>query len=180
MTPGTMRGDRPSSAPRSLLLLLLLAVAAPVPAAASDSADSVDPPGAGSPIDPERLAPLWRPVEGTRPAGLGLSPRASGCAVVAFTIDAEGVARDLTVVRSHPDDRFGAAARVVIEARRWEPGPANPSREATATFEILSFGQRRPRTGSRVGGGLDPAVFAPCDLDAKAVAARLADPGAAR
>lgn len=133
-----------------------------------------------NPVDPERLAPLWRLVEGPSPPGLGLSPRDAGCAVVAFTIDADGVARDLVVVRSHPDDRFGAAASAVIEARRWEPGPENPAREATATFEILSFGTRRPRTGSRIGGSIEAAVFAPCDLDARAVAARLAETDAAR
>lgn len=126
------------------------------------------------PIDPERLAPAWRLADGVAPAGLGLPARASGCAVVAFTIDDDGVPRDLHVVASHPDARYGAAAEVVIAARRYRPGESNPARAAVRTFEILSFGQRRPRTGSRVGGGIDPAIFPPCDLDAREVAARLA------
>jgi hypothetical protein len=126
------------------------------------------------PIDPERLKPMWRLVEDAMPAGLGLPARASGCAVVAFTIGADGLPRELRVVASHPDARFGAAAEIVIEARRYAPGESNPSREAVSTFEILSFGQRRPRTGSRINGGIDPAIFAPCDLDAREVAARLA------
>lgn len=126
------------------------------------------------PIDPERLAPMWRLADGVAPAGLGLPARASGCAVVAFTIGADGLPRELRVVASHPDARYGAAAEVVVEARRYAPGESNPARAAVRTFEILSFGQRRPRTGSRVGGGIDPAIFPPCDLDAREVAARLA------
>jgi TonB family protein len=125
------------------------------------------------PIDPERLKPMWRLADDGAPRGLGLPARASGCAVVAFTIGADGRPRELRVVASHPDARFGAAAEVVIKARRYAPGESNPSHEPVSTFEILSFGQRRPRTGSRITGGIDPAIFAPCDLDAREVAARL-------
>lgn len=153
-----------ASTPSLILVAKLLAVFASAPMAVGWSA----------PVDPERLSPLWRLAERPVPRGLGLSPRASGCAVIAFTIAADGKPRDLEVVASHPDARFGGAAKALIEARRYVPGDGNPAARAIATFEILSFGQRRPRTGSRIGASIDPAVFAPCDLDAGEVAARLA------
>lgn len=128
----------------------------------------------GVPVDPEALAPLWRPVANPEPLPpLGLPSRAAGCAVVAFTIDSEGRPLEPVVVVAHPASVYGEAARRVIEHRRYAPGRDNAGARPVATFEIVTFGPRQARTGSRVARAADPALFAPCDLRAVEVAARL-------
>jgi hypothetical protein len=128
------------------------------------------------PVDPEALAPLWRAAANPDPLPpLGLPARAAGCAVVAFTIDADGRPRDLAVVSANPTEVYGEAGRRVVEHRRYAPGRDNPDARPVSTFEIVTFGPRQPRTGSRLARGADPALFAPCDLRPAEVAARLAE-----
>jgi hypothetical protein len=127
----------------------------------------------GVPVDPEALAPLWRPVANPEPLPpLGLPSRAAGCAVVAFTIDPGGRPREAVVVAAHPEGVYGEAARRVIEHRRYVPGRDNAEARPVATFEIVTFGPRQARTGSRLARAADPALFAPCDLRAAEVAVR--------
>lgn len=132
------------------------------------------------PVDPERLPALWRLEASPLPATLDLPPRAVGCAVVAFSIDTAGVPRNARVVHSDPDKRFGAAARQIVELRHYLPGPENPRAEPEQTFEILTFGVREARTGSRLRSSMASAAFEPCDLDAREVALRLGSEDAPR
>ncbi|WP_266160758.1 energy transducer TonB [Dyella silvatica] len=115
-------------------LLLAVALVCSVPALAQAQAKTVGP---------QRLQSYWILLNTQVSADIPNSGRnmdKPGCAAVSYTINADGVPKDIQVVKVVPESDLGTVAKSVISNFSYGPSLANASKkEPVTTYYIVPF-----------------------------------------
>lgn len=91
--------------------------------------------------DKDSLETLWQVAKPDYPRypSEAAKKRISGCVEFAFTINSDGKAQAIKVIKAVPDSIFIRAATKSLKSYRWQPTEANITRQPAITTLQLDF-----------------------------------------